>query len=68
MYDDIAEFTRFSQTRLGQTVADLIRRQVDQFWHAGSPLSSAFLGYGHILKRLMTGVIQHARTGQPDAE
>ena len=45
MYDDIAEFKRFYQTRLGQNVADLMRRQLDLFWHAGSPLSSAFLGY-----------------------
>ena len=45
MYDDIAEFKRFYQTRLGQNVTDLIRRQLDLFWHAGSPLSSAFLGY-----------------------
>ena len=45
MYDDIAEFKRFYQTKLGQSVADLIRRQLDLFWHAGSPLSLAFLGY-----------------------
>ena len=45
MYDDIAEFKRFYQARLGQNVADLIRRQLDLFWHAGSPLASAFLGY-----------------------
>ena len=36
---------RFYQTKLGQSVADLIRRQLDLFWHAGSPLSLAFLGY-----------------------
>ena len=35
MYDDIAEFKRFYQARLGQNVADLIRRQLDLFWHAG---------------------------------
>ena len=34
MYDDIAEFKRFYQARLGQMVADLIRRQLDLFWHA----------------------------------
>ena len=45
MYDDIAEFERFYQTKLGQSVADLIQRQLDLFWHAGSPLSLAFLGY-----------------------
>ena len=45
MYDDIAEFKRFYQTKLGQSVGDLIRRQLDLFWHAGSPLSLAFLGY-----------------------
>ncbi|MDB2532268.1 class I SAM-dependent methyltransferase [Alphaproteobacteria bacterium] len=45
MYDDIAEFKRFYQTRLGQNVADLMRRQLDLFWYAGLPLSSAFLGY-----------------------
>jgi hypothetical protein len=45
MYDDIAEFKRFYQTNLGQSVADLIRRQFDLSWHAGSPLSLAFLGY-----------------------
>ena len=43
MYDDIAEFERFYQTKLGQSVADLIRCQLDLFWHAGSPLSLAFL-------------------------
>ncbi len=42
MYDDIAEFKRFYQTRLGQNVADLMRRQLDLFWYAGLPLSSAF--------------------------
>ena len=45
MYDDIAKFNRFYQARLGQNVADLIRRQLDLFWHVGSPLPSAFLGY-----------------------
>ena len=45
MYDDIAEFKRFYQTKLGQGVADLIRCQLALFWHAGSPLSLAFLGY-----------------------
>jgi len=45
MYDDIAEFKRFYHTKLGQSVADLIRRQLDLFWYAGSPLSLAFLGY-----------------------
>ena len=44
MYDDIAEFKRFYQTRLGQNVADLMWRQLDLFWPAGSLLSSAFLG------------------------
>ena len=45
MYHDIAEFERFYQTKLGQNVAELIRRQLGLFWHVGSPLSLAFLGY-----------------------
>lgn len=46
MYDDIAEFRGFYQTRLGRCVSDLIRRHIGTFWEGGSSLATACLGYG----------------------
>ena len=46
MYDDIAEFKGFYQTSLGRRASTLIRRKLCTFWHGGSSLSTACLGYG----------------------